>query len=465
MSETLGASEILDAIPLGVTIINKTLGIMYFNINLETLTFFNKDEANGINFDYILRSNISQKLIESLPALNPGVINSFEGDIINKNRKKIPVRIHISGLFDNEGALSSYLLTIQDISILKELNQKVKGAISFDTILGQSPKMRELFDILPVIANSDSSVLITGETGTGKDLLAEEIHKASKRAEMPFIKVNCGAIPASLLESELFGHVKGAYTGAISEHPGFFRMAHKGTIYLTEIGDLPLALQVKLLTVLDDKAFYPLGSSKRVVVDVRIIAGTHRNLSQLVAQKRFREDLYFRLNVVKLHLPPLRERGDDVPLLIDYFMSLFAKKLNKNINGFDLDARQNLMKYPYPGNVRELRNIIEYAVTVCRGDIINLQSLPQYVLDSLKNTPEEEKEPLTQVKDIDASKIVKDEKRERKQDIGGWETWREAEKKMILDALIQTKGNRSEAAKLMGWARSTLWRKIKEYGI
>jgi len=465
MSENLGTSEILDAIPLGVTIVDKKLRIIYFNANLETLTFFNKDEATGIYFDYILRTNICQKILDSFQMLNPGVINSFEGDIINKNRKIIPVRIHISGLFDNDGVVTAYIITIQDISILKELNQKVKGSISFDTILGQSPKMRELFEIMPIIANSDSSVLITGETGTGKDLLAEEIHKASKRAEKPFIKVNCGAIPSSLLESELFGHVKGAYTGATGEHPGFFRMANGGTIYLTEIGDFPLALQVKLLTVLDDKAFYPLGSSKKVTVDVRVIAGTHRDLALFVSQKRFREDLYFRLNVVKLHLPPLRERGDDVPLLIDYFMSVFEKKLNKNINGFATDAKQILLKYSFPGNVRELRNIVEYAVTVCRSDAIILQNLPQYVIDSFKNTDKTKKDNIEERKVFENESIVYAEKKQNIEEMKESSTWKELEKKMILDALKQSKGNRTEAAKYMGWARSTLWKKIKEYGI
>lgn len=468
-------ADILDAFPLTVLIVDKDLRILYANKGLESLTFFSKSEVKGVYFDYILRTNIHDKIIDSIKNNElSNLIQSIEGDIINKNRKKIPIRLYIAPLFDSNAEIMAYQITVQDVSLIKELNEKVKTSVSFDKIIGQSPKMKELFEILPIIANSDSSILITGETGTGKDLLAEEIHRASKRADNPFIKVNCGAIPASLLESELFGHVKGAFTGATTEHPGFFRMANGGTLYLTEIGDLPLSLQVKLLTVLDDKAFYPIGSSKKVNVDVRVIAGTHKDLASLVMQRKFREDLFFRLNVVKIHLPPLRERGDDLQLLISHFIKIYSNKLNKKIKGFNDEANSILKKYLYPGNIRELRNIVEYACTLTLDEVITTKYLPHYVLDKINSQQYSNKleinsdnvENKVKIKKYNNyNKYVNKELDELINIANNSSKWIDIEKQLIVDALKKTKGNRTRAAKLLGWARSTLWRKIKEYEI
>jgi two-component system response regulator AtoC len=321
--------------------------------------------------------------------------------------------------------------------------------------------MQEIFELLPIMARTDASVLITGETGTGKDLVAEAIHKASKRSHYPFIKVNCGALPESLLESELFGHVRGAFTGADKDKPGMFRLAHGGTLFLTEIGDLSLPLQVKILTVLDDKEFFPVGASKKVSVDVRIIAATHRHLGQLVKLGRFREDLFYRLNVLRLHLPPLREREDDFRVLLDHFFREFRTILHKKTKGFSEECLRILSSYAYPGNIRELRNIVEYAVNVCPGETIQPAHLPKTLL-----MPPEGYSPIPPPNISENGGGVQDAPvKTATLSVSTSGGWGEVEKGMILEALTKTLGNRSKAADLLGWSRSKLWRKIKHHGL
>jgi transcriptional regulator with PAS, ATPase and Fis domain len=389
----------------------------------------------------------------------------LETDLINRDRKIIPVRLTFAPIFNIHHQLIGYLETIEDLRLLKEYDEKASHAYSFGDILGKSYQMEKLFRILPVIAQSDSSVLITGETGTGKDMLAESLHQASDRAKGPFVKINCGALPETLLESELFGHTKGAFTGAVENKQGRFHLAHTGTLYLTEIGDLPLPLQVKLLTFLDDRVVYPLGSTKGFAADVRIMAATHRDLEQMVRQGRFRQDLFFRLNVLQLHVPPLREREGDVRLLLDYFLNLFNQKLQRAISGYSTRALKILLAYDYPGNVRELRNIVEYAVNICQDSKIFPAHLPAYLVESRPaegrpepnssqqaSPPEYQPNPAQSPAQIPAA--VPEEA-----------NWPRAEKRIIMDALHKAKGNRSRAAALIGWSRSTLWRKMKLYGI
>jgi two-component system, NtrC family, response regulator AtoC len=342
--------------------------------------------------------------------------------------------------------------------------------------------MEQIYRFLPMIAQSDSSVLLTGETGTGKDLVAEAIHQGSPRAKAPFIKVNCGALPATLLESELFGHQKGAFTGAVENKPGRFRIAHNGTLFLTEIGDLPLSLQVKLLTFLDDRIVYPLGSTKGFLCDVRVIAATHRHLERMVREGTFREDLLFRLNVVRMQLPPLRERRNDVQLLLDHFLHTFVARFKKPIKGFSADALRILLAYTYPGNVRELKNIVEYASNVCQGDQIQPEHLPAYLtnpisLDQAKEAAprvtaalsptEPDKRQDAGVVDraaverqiiIDAVLRAREAKEEKLE-------WPAIERQMILDAIVKAQGRKSKAAAILGWSRSRLYRKMLQYGI
>lgn len=454
--------DTLNCIPHAIVLIDKKLQIMGQNRLLEALTGYSPEESYGIFADYILRSNLSQ-LDNPLPTvLETGDTISVEGDIVNRNRKKIPIRFTISPLKSSKGKLLGIIITLEDISLLQVLDKKIHSFTSPEGILGHSPKMQEIFELLPIISRTDASVLLTGETGTGKDLVAEAIHNVSKRSRYPFIKINCGALPESLLESELFGHVHGAFTGAAKDKPGMFRLAHNGTIFLTEIGDLPLPLQVKLLTVLDDKEFFPLGSSKKVRVDVRVITGTHRNLRQLVEQGKFREDLFFRLNVLRLHLPSLRERAGDIQLLLDHFLKIFSADLKKNIKGFSTKSLDLLANYAYPGNVRELRNIVEHAVNICQNEIIQPQDMPQYVLADMNRSikPKEniESEPVEEHKQQET--VL-----EGPLPVAETEGWEDIEKRIIMEALIKTGGKRALAAEMLGWGRSTLWRKIKRHGL
>lgn len=449
-------SHLLDEIPLGIALLDTERRILMVNRVLEGLTGFVQQEAAGIPCMYIMRNNIC---LEKCPVFHGAIATEAvceEGNIINRDRQKIPVRITFAPVKGVDGRVVGYLEAVEDIRALRALSGKMGQAYGFGQLIGRSQQMERIFQILPVIAQSDSSVLITGETGTGKDFVAEAIHQASQRAKDPFIKVNCGALPETLLESELFGHHKGAFTGAVENKPGRFRLAHNGTLYLTEIGDLPLSLQVKLLTFLDDKVVYPLGSTKGFQVNVRVIAATHRNLERMVREGRFREDLLFRLNVVRLHLPPLRDRGDDVRLLLDHFLHAYVSKFKKPVKGFSTKALRILTDYPYPGNVRELKNIVEYALNICQEEQIYPKHLPAYLTDPVTRAPGEEeftkKEPPEAV--LPASV-------EKSSEMG----WASMERKMIMDALLKAKGRRSKAAELLGWGRSTLWRKMKHHNL
>lgn len=458
--------NLLNGLPHGVVLIDDKGLIVSANRIFEAVTGYAASDVRGVSCDFVLRANpdIKKSIFES-PLDDAVEFLSLEGDIINVNRKKAFVRFFVSPLNGQNGKKIGYMVAVEDITALKECGQQGQGLGEAKGILGHSPKMQEILDFMPILARTDTTLLITGETGTGKDLLAEAIHHKSKRASYPFIKVNCGALPETLLESELFGHVRGAYTGAHSDKPGMFRLAQGGTLFLTEIGDLPLALQVKLLTVLDDREFFPLGSSKKVQVDVRLITGTNRDLRQMVKEGNFREDLYYRLNVLRAHLPPLRERGDDVPLLLDHFAKLFAGNLGKEIKGFTAEAMAELSRYAYPGNVRELRNIVEYAVNVCQGERITPAHLPASMQAA----------PFTNLPAGRSTRSVDDGTQEANSNatppsapeanFAQGSTWSEIEKNQILTALMKTGGNRSLAAQELGWGRSTLWRKIKRYAL
>lgn len=447
-------APLLDEIPVGVALLDPDRSIVFMNRALEATLGFSRDEVRGVKCMHVVRANRCPQAcpVERLTAESEPV--SQEGDIINRSRQKIPVRITSAPVVGLDGDLAGYVETFEDLRLLDQLDQKAGSELRLSHVIGRSPKMERVFQILPVIARTDSSVLITGETGTGKDVIAEAIHHASDRAKGLFIKVNCGALPETLLESELFGHQKGAFTGAVENKPGRFRLAHNGTIYLTEIGDLPFSLQVKLLTFLDDKVVYPLGATKSYNVDVRVIAATHRDLEHMVREGRFRQDLLFRLNVVRLHLPPLRERGDDVHLLMDHFLRALGSKFNQAVRGFSPETRSLLRSYTYPGNVRELRNIVEYAVNVCDGDLIEPRHLPAYLSDL----------PLRDVGERTGAVVAEGSPPEAKVRNAD-DDWASAERRMIIEALLKAAGKKSRAAAILGWGRSTLWRKIKQHGI
>lgn len=454
LSEPLLFSHLFDEIPVGIAMIDLDGRIVYLNRALEALTGFSISDAFGLPSRNVLRSGVclSENFIKTVKTdQQPAAI---ESDIINLDRQRIPVKITISPVLNTDGLVTGYIETLEDLRNVKTIEAKKHVAYSFADIIGRSSQMERLFQTIPVLAQSDVSIMITGETGTGKDLVAEAIHQTSNRASGPFIKINCGALPETLLESEIFGHQKGAFTGATEDKPGRFRLAHNGTIFLTEIGDLPLPLQVKLLTFLDDKVIYPLGGTKGVPVNVRIIVATHRDLEQMVQDKLFRQDLLFRLNVARIHLPPLSKRDGDIRLLLDHFTATYSSQLKKSFKGFTEETLKFLTSYRYDGNIRELRNIVEYAVNISTGPFIGLNDLPAYLFEN-RQLRSFDDEPKRQ------DNIVQ----QGMQGESATETWAQAEKEMIINALLSTKGRKSRAAELLGWGRSTLWRKMKQYGM
>ncbi|MCP4670122.1 MAG: PAS domain-containing protein, partial [Desulfobacula sp.] len=375
----------IDEIPIGILVLDKNRRVVHLNKSFEAMSGVRIERAHGVKCHNILRS---AACINNCPVLTMGGEHrsiSCKSDMITMDRQKLPIRITIAPIFDTNGNNTGFVETIQNIRMVEKYDTLQSTAYSFANIIGRSPQMEKIFQTLPVLAQSDTSILITGETGTGKDLVAEAIHQTSERESSPFIKINCGALPETLLESEIFGHEKGAFTGAIGTKPGRFKLAHNGTIFLTEIGDLPLALQVKLLTFLDDKVIFPLGSTRGFNVNVRMIAATNQNLEKMVTEGSFRKDLLFRLNVARVHLPPLREREGDIRLLLDHFFSHYQRLVNKKLSGFSRTALARLLDYHYEGNIRELKNIVEYAVNVANTSMIEHENLPSYLFDSLQD--------------------------------------------------------------------------------
>ena len=317
------------------------------------------------------------------------------------------------------------------------LRAEVKSAFGFEGIVGQSEGIRQILTILPRVAQTDSTVIITGESGTGKELIARAIHGASGRAQGPFVSVSCATFPEHLLENELFGHVKGAFTGALAARKGLFEEAHGGTFFLDEIGEAPLPIQTKLLRVLEERSIRRLGDNRPIAVDVRILAATNRDLATAVQDKAFREDLFYRLNVIRIHLPSLRERMEDVPLLARHFLALHGQRLQRDLDGFSAAALEILTAYPFPGNVRELSNAVEQAVALAAGPRIEPHDLP---------------EKLRHPDAVAVSPV-------------GPKSLAAAERDQILERLQARGGNLGLVAKDLGISRTTLWRRMKEYKI
>jgi two-component system response regulator HydG len=337
-----------------------------------------------------------------------------------------------------EKALEHYHLREENL-VLKE---RLGDRFDFSKIIGKSKKMKEVFDTLSLVAPTDATVLILGESGTGKELAANAIHQNSPRASQPFIKVSCAALPETLLEGELFGHEKGAFTGAIARREGRFQLAHRGTIFLDEVGEMSVTTQTKLLRVLQEKEFEPLGSTRTVKVDVRVIAASNKDLDREAKEGRFREDLFYRLNVVPISLPPLRDRKEDIPALATHFFAIYRDKNRKQLNDISGKAMDLLMRYDWPGNIRELENCIERAVILARGEVIVPADLP----------------PIIQALSIGDREI-------QGLELPSGMSLQEVEKALILKTLEDTGGNRTRAAEILGINRRTLQNKLKEYGI
>lgn len=340
-------------------------------------------------------------------------------------------------------ALEKRALAVENIALKRELSSKYR----FDQIIGKTAKMRQVFDTIAKVAPTKTSVLITGESGTGKELVAKAIHYNSPRRDKPFVVVNCGAIPDTLMESELFGHVKGAFTGAYSNKKGLLESASGGTVFLDEIGELSLPMQVKLLRYLQDHKVRPVGSLNEIIVDARVVAATNKDLAQEVEKGRFREDLYYRLNVIRIHLPPLRERIEDIPYLVHHFVLKYCKEIGRKPLSVSPEVMEHLKGLRYPGNIRELENIIEHAVTFANHDVITMDSLPQHVISS----------PPVQ---LNAFQTVLPP-----EGINLEERLAEIEKEMLVTALKKAQGVRKEAAKLLGISFRSIRYKLSKYGI
>ncbi len=333
----------------------------------------------------------------------------------------------------------------------KNLKKELKNKYGFKNIIGSSPAMKEVFSLIEKVADTDSTVLITGESGTGKELIAHAIHYASDRKDKPFIPVNCAAIPEELLESELFGHEKGAFTHAIKTRIGRFELANKGTIFLDEIGEMSPSLQVKLLRVLQERKFERVGGVKTISVDIRVVAATNKDLETEVKEGKFREDLFYRLNVIPIHIPPLRERPSDIPLLVDYFLRKYSKDKGRKIEGVSEDAMKILMKYDWPGNVRELENIIERLVILSNGKTIKKEDLPIQIIEKVG----------AQI----STTLPTGEMEIPEEGLSLSEAVSNLEKTLILKALERTGGIKNRAAKLLKMNRTTLIEKMKKLGL
>jgi DNA-binding NtrC family response regulator len=347
--------------------------------------------------------------------------------------------------------IDSALKNLQQSMVYREYERS-----AFIDMMGDSPTIRKMVNLASKVAPTDSTVLLLGESGTGKEIIAEYIHQMSNRYNKPFLAINCSALPETLLESELFGYAKGAFTGATRDRMGLFEEATSGTIFLDEIGDMPLLTQVKLLRVLQNQEIRRLGENKVIKVDVRIIAATNQDLITAIAEKRFREDLFFRLNVIQIRIPPLRERMDSLPSLIRFFLAKFNRQFNRNISDIDRQAQFILANYSYPGNVRELENIIEHAVIMAEDDVIRASDLPDYM--QAVRGPILALPGSIQDTTIDASYTVEADEPE-------FIALAEMERRLISETLIKCDGNQTLAAQKLGISRSTLWRKMKEYDI
>jgi len=440
---------IVDTMQDGLMVLDTKGNILAMNPAAELLTGYTADELIGENCRTL---NCTGCTVYGRGAgkdwcslFVTGEVKGKKCLITNKNLRAVHILKNASVLKDSDGNPIGSVETFTDMSEIVRQQQEIDSLRrschlddGFHGMIGESSVMQQLFELIINVSSSEAPVLIHGQSGTGKELVARAIHEASSRNNKPFIKVNCAALNENLLESELFGHEKGAYTGADRTRIGRFEAAHEGTIFLDEIGDIPLSTQVKLLRVLEEKEIERVGDQKPIPVDVRVISATNQDLEELVAQKLFREDLLFRINVFPLCCPTLLERTEDIPLIVQNFIEQNSAKATKTISGVTPEALEAILTYSWPGNVRELRNAIEYAFVLCPGGWIGLEHLP--------------------------SKITSANRAPRVNHRTNSASWRE-ERQKLIDTLRQVGGNQSQAARLLGVSRVTIWKRMKKYGI
>ena len=429
---------ILDSIGEGVFTVDLDWCITSFNRSAEKITGVSKEEAIGRLCSEVFGTNICNTTdcaIRKALNTNTPIVN-MPVYIIRSDAKRIPISVNATILRNRSGHMIGGVETFRDLSAITQVRKSLQKHHSFENMVSKNQKMLEIFSTLLLIADSDCNVLIEGATGTGKELLAKAVHNNSPQKNGPFVPVNCGALPDTLIESELFGYKAGAFTDAKIDKPGRFARAQNGTIFLDEVGDISKALQIRLLRVLEEKVYEPLGSIEPAQTNARVVVATHQKLDKLVEENRFREDLFFRINVIKLTLPTLAERKEDIPLLVNHFIERFNHKKDKKILGLTQEAMAAVMLYNWPGNIRELENAIEHAFILCKEDLIRLHHLPVKLLS-----------------EIDAIFTT------------NGNTLKEIEKNAILQALHRNNWKKTVTAKELGIDKNTLRRKIIRYGI
>lgn len=427
---------ILDSITEGVFTVNQDWRITSFNKAAEKITGISKENAINQRCCDVFHASICESdcaLRKTFETEKPIVCQSAY--IIDVHGNRVPISISTAVLRDRNDTIIGGVEIFRDLSAIEELKRELEKKYSFNNIISKNNEMLKIFDILPTIAQSDSTVLIEGETGTGKELIARALHDLSARSKKTMISLNCGALPDTLLESELFGYKAGAFTDARKDKPGRFALAEKGTIFLDEIAEISQVLQVKLLRVMQERTYEPLGGTESIKSDVRIIAATNKKIDKLVKSGQFREDFYYRINVIRIKLPPLRERREDIPLLIKHFIRRFNNLKNKFISDISPEALVVLVNYDFPGNIRELENIIEHAFVLCKKKIIEIKDLPENFSAN---------ESFSTIKPTSMNQL---------------------ESEYLVEVLKRNNWNRKKTAEELGVHKTTLWRKIKKLNI
>ncbi|MFH1132181.1 MAG: sigma 54-interacting transcriptional regulator [Pseudomonadota bacterium] len=438
---------LLDVIDQSIFTIDKNGKITSFNKAAEKITGYDAEEVLGKECSRIFQTELCDSACPLLQTIECGRRTIDRRVRIKiKDGRSIPVSVSTATLSTKEGKILGGVEVIKDLSPLVHLKRQLDGRYCFEDIISKNFKMQRIFELLPLVAQSDSTVLVLGDSGTGKELVAKAIHHQSARRTRPFVALNCAAMPETLMESELFGYVRGAFTDAKQDKPGRIAQADGGTLFLDEVGDLSLHLQVKLLRFLQERAYEPLGATFSTRADVRIISATNRNVDHMVESGTFRQDLFYRLNIMQIHLPPLADRCDDIPLLVRHFVERFRNTTGKKIEGISEEALAAVVHYPFPGNVRELENIIERAFILCQGRMIELEHLPPTVVANGFQGRKKTRETIDRF-NLKAEHL------------------KMVERDTIVSALMNRRGNRTRTAADLGIHRSTLIRKIRMYGI
>lgn len=433
--------EILDSLGEGVFTVDKNFKINFFNKAAEKITGYNKQDVVGKYCKHIFRSELCFTECPIAIVLKASKnLYDYESNIVKRSGEKIPIKLNSAVLYNESSEPVGGVISFRDLSELEQIKNSLGKEKQFHGVIGHSKKMQEIFTLIEEISDSSATVFIRGESGTGKEVVANAIVKSSTRAENPYLKINCAVFPENLLGSELFGHVKGAFTDAVKDRPGRFELADKGTLFLDEVAEMPLQMQLQLLRVLQEGTFERVGESRTRKVDVRVIAATNINIEEALRNNMLREDLFYRLNVIPIEIPPLRERIEDIPLLIDHFLNKFSILYKKQINEVEEETLEKFLAYRWPGNVRELENVLEFMfVRTPSGKRITSDKLPAQICECKNINPREINERVPGI--------------------------HSGEKARFIHVLEESHWNKTIAAEKLGMGRTTLWRKMKKYGL